>query len=690
MIYRKMTSFAIRYSSLVLGFWIVLTVFFASLAVQLPNALGDHGLVTEGQYAQVQEIMSREFHLPEEPVIVLFENQTGKSKRAFHSFISRTLEHIQRIRGVNVASSPLERQGMEKGKVAYALLSVLPGSAHDKSRAIDRIREEISGDHSFSVTLTGKPVIQEDVNRSSKHDLKEAERIGVPVAFILLVFTLGGLLPAVIPIIAGAMTVIIAMGIMYGIGVYGGMTLSVFVYNVIPMVGMAVCIDFALLMVSRFREERVHLSVNEALLRTMATSGRAVVVSVGCVILALISTFYIRMPIFNSVTLGTLVVLAVSLLINLTLVPALLYTLRRRIYSNRPPRNIRRRSPWLSFISTVMKRPLASAAMAIVVLSVCLFPIHTMQVSVPGPESLPKNTESRMTAEALLERLQPPYVSQVSIIVKDKNGEGGAGLQSRRTVTLISREIGQDPRVIKLDTIKSSVKGGLYFITVWLHGNETSKEVMQWVRDRTNQFAESNVLIGGEPKYHQEIHDEIFSRMKYVLLFVILSNLIVLSVAFRSILIPLKAITMNLVSIGASFGILTWIFQEGRFGLEPTDIAIMIPVFIFGLTFGISMDYGIFLLSRIQECYRDTEDNDHAIREGLTVSGKIITSAAAIMIAVTAPFALADIAGVKQLGIGIATALFLDATIVRMLLVPSLMKLFGKWNWWMPFAKNKG
>lgn len=145
---------------------------------------------------------------------------------------------------------------------------------------------------------------------------------------------------------------------------------------------------------------------------------------------------------------------------------------------------------------------------------------------------------------------------------------------------------------------------------------------------------------------------------------------------------------MNLVSIGASFGILTWIFQQGRFGLEPTDIAIMIPVFIFGLTFGISMDYGVFLLSRIYERYRETADNVEAIREGLAASGKIITSAAAIMIAVTVPFAYADVIGVKQLGIGMAAALFLDATIMRMVLVPSLMKMFGKWNWWLPFGKN--
>jgi RND superfamily putative drug exporter len=274
------------------------------------------------------------------------------------------------------------------------------------------------------------------------------------------------------------------------------------------------------------------------------------------------------------------------------------------------------------------------------------------------------------------------------MIAQGNDGGGGAGLPSRQTMAYIERDLDKDPRVMGVNIEQSSVKKGLYLISVWVQGNEASQEVQRWVRDLSGRLATQDVIIGGEPKYHQEVHDEVFTRMKYVFLFVILSNLIVLSVAFRSILIPLKAVIMNLVSIGASFGILTWIFQAGRFGIETTDIAIMIPVFIFGLTFGISMDYGIFLLSRIQESYRDCGDNEQAIRNGLTASSKIITSAAAIMIAVTAPFALADVSGVKQLGIGIASALFIDATIIRMILVPSLMKCFGKWNWWMPFVKN--
>ncbi|WEK55925.1 MAG: MMPL family transporter [Candidatus Cohnella colombiensis] len=635
--------------------------------------------MTDGSYSQVQQILSQQFHMPEEPIILLFENDKEMPRRTFHSLIKRTLTQIERIGGVHVSSSPLEQKEMEKGNIAYALLSV-PNSIQEKRQAIKQIREAISVDRKISIKLTGKPVIQEDVNRLSKYDLKRAERIGIPIAFIILVMTLGGLLSAIIPIVAGAMTVVIAMGIMDVIGDYGGVSLSVFVYSVIPMVGMAVCIDFALLMISRFKEENRHLPANEALLITMATSGRAIVISVGCVIMALLGTLYIRMPIFNTVTLGTLVVLTVSLMINLIFVPALLYRLRKQLYSSRKDKFKQKgRSLWMAFIYFIMRWPQASAILAIIILSVSLYPVLTMQIGIPGPESLPKNNEARIASEKLAKWFESPFVSNVWIIAKDKNQE----IQQD-----ILRTLEQDSRVIHVDAVRSYVNKETTFINVWLQGNESSREVREWILERSNQFAMLGVQIGGEPKYKQEIVDEVFYRLKYVLFIVICSNWIILTIAFRSLLIPLKAIVMNLVSIFASFGILTWIFQEGKLGMETSNIAIMIPIFIFGLTFGISMDYGIFLLSRIYEGYKNSLDNEHSIREGLAVSGKIITSAAAIMIAVTAPFALAEVSGVRQLGIGIAIAIFLDATIVRMVLVPALMKWFGKWNWWSPFNKK--
>jgi RND superfamily putative drug exporter len=208
--------------------------------------------------------------------------------------------------------------------------------------------------------------------------------------------------------------------------------------------------------------------------------------------------------------------------------------------------------------------------------------------------------------------------------------------------------------------------------------------VRDWLRawEQEGNSSALPYLLGGEAKYQQEVFDDIFHNLKDVLLFIFITNYAVLFLAFRSVILPLKTILMNLLSLGASFGILAWIFDGGRLGMEPNRIAIMIPVFIFGLVFGISMDYGVFLLSRISEVYQRTQDNRRAILEGLASISRMINSAAAIMIAVTVPFAFGEVVGVKQLGVGIAAAIFIDATIIRMALVPSLLRMLGNWNWW--------
>ncbi|WP_245347391.1 MMPL family transporter [Cohnella lubricantis] len=684
MLYRMLAAVSIRYRRPILCGWLLFASASAWFAAQLPNALGDHGLTVQGSYAETQQILASQFKLPDEPVVVLFANERGETPGEFHRYIANALGRAEQIRGVEVAASPLRLKGMENGGYAYALLSV-PDQVQEKREAVAQLREQLPVHPEFKAMLTGKPVVQEDVNQSSRHDLKAAEAVGLPVAFALLFLAFGGLLPAMIPILAGGMSVLIAMGILDAIGASGIVELSVFVYNVIPMVGMAVSLDFALLMVCRYREEKAALPSRQAVHRAMSTSGRAVLVSVVCVILALIGTFCIRMPIFNSVALGAIVVLAVSALINLTFVPALLYALGNRIspIHSRASRQGPPSRGWRLWLSAVMKRPGVSALACAAALAMCLLPIASMRMSIPGPDSLPSGTESREAAGLFADRFFPPKTTAAYVIIR----ASGARQEADRTADRIRSELERDARVLRIDTQRSSASGD-YLLAVRLIGEASSDEAMRWVRERERQYGSLNVLIGGEPKEQQEIHDEMINRMPEVLAFVAVSNFLVLAFAFRSLFIPLKAIAMNLLSIGAALGILSWLFREGRLGLEPSDLAIMIPVFLFGLTFGISMDYGIFLLSRIYESYRRTRDNEAAIREGVAASGRMITSAAAIMIAVTAPFSLAGVTGVKQLGLGIAAALLIDATIIRMVLVPSLMKLMGKWNWWMPFARG--
>lgn len=237
--------------------------------------------------------------------------------------------------------------------------------------------------------------------------------------------------------------------------------------------------------------------------------------------------------------------------------------------------------------------------------------------------------------------------------------------------------------------LRSTVSDHSIRLIATVHGEPGSEQVADWLErirnsDHAPGFNNVKLRYGGEAAKQYEIMQEVTSQLPKVLVFVVVTNYLVLLAAFRSMLIPIKAILMNLLSLAASFGILVWVFNEGHLGMEPSAIAIMIPVFIAGLVFGISMDYGVFMLSRIQEVYRRTGDSDVAVQQGLASTGRLVTSAAAILLAVTVPFAFAEVAGVRQLGIGITAAVLIDVTLIRLILVPALMKLMGRWNWWLP------
>jgi RND superfamily putative drug exporter len=312
-----------------------------------------------------------------------------------------------------------------------------------------------------------------------------------------------------------------------------------------------------------------------------------------------------------------------------------------------------------------------------------------MKVAIPDASSLPQSYASRAAAADFEARFAPPANAIVYFAAAEPpKAASHAHMQKaaywKQAYSLVDR-LRSDRYVAQAEPLFR--QSSRMLIRVTLLGDRSSAETHSWLRHWEHEglsASDTAFLLGGEAKYEQEVLDEISSRYLYVLLFIVTANYMVLFAAFRSILIPLKAIAMNLLSLGAAFGILTWLFEGGHLGIEPYSIAVMIPVFIFGLVFGISMDYGVFLLSRIAEIYERTGDNDASVREGVASTGRMITCAAAILIAVTLPFAFGDVVGVRQLGAGIAAAIFIDATIVRMVLVPALMKLLGRWNWWTP------
>lgn len=714
----KLALVSFRFPKPILVSWTIIILVMGSYALRLDTVLKDHGLYPDGQYAKVQEILASDFGIPDDPTMLLFEKEDTVTKAAFHQFIEQTLQRTQKLNGLNRVISPLKESGLMQGNFAYALLS-FSSPSYRMEKSLASLEENLPQHPHISVKMTGKSVVQRDVNRASHYDLAQAELIGIPLAFFVLWLVFRRLVIAMLPILIGVASVAIAMGLMFGMGLR--MNMSNFVLNVIPMVGLALSIDFALMIVSRFREELQSRGAAEALTAAMRTAGRAVLYSSASIFLGLLSFIWIPLPMFSSIAYSAMTVLTVSMLLSFTLLPALLAVFLPALYKGRERTNAYlKQSFWLMISRFVMKRPALLGGIAASMLLGCLLPLRGIALAIPDATSLPLSYSSRLAADAYKEHFETPSTSRIWLVAEDKalfrdkanwfkvyalvqqltsdrsvKGVDSVFSRSGMTPEQLYRIV-QKPSSYKqfLAVLQPFVSGDHMLIGVTLAGEPSSKEARQWLRIWEQKQAQGGVrgvaasslpfLLGGEAKYQQEVFDNIFANIGYVIAFLFISNFIVLFLAFRSVVVALKTIVMNLLSLGASFGILEWIFDSGRLGMEPSSIAIMIPVFIFGLVFGISMDYGVFLLSRIYEEYRRTQNNEYAVLTGLASTSKIITSAAAIMIAVTAPFAFGEVVGVKQLGIGIATAIFIDATVVRMILVPSLMSLLGKWNWWAP------
>lgn len=704
------------YRKIIVTIWIIFAAVMGYFAFQMPDILKGSGFeMADSSYADTNKLLEDEFGQSSSPYIILFEKPANVSKKDFQQDIQNTLDHIKDVKGIGSIASPLENESQYKEQIAYAAVS-FDKKHDDASLNIKNLKKELKNSDSVKISLTGAHVIEDDMNRSSQTDLKNAEMIGLPVAMVVLLLAFGGLVAASIPLITGVVAVVASMGLVYFIGQV--IDLSVFVLNVVPMIGLAVSIDFALLYINRFREELRQHHVKEAVSITTRTAGRAIAFSGTCVVLGLAGMFFIDIDIFRSVAVGGIVVVFVSVISALTFLPGLLAMLGNRINKAMIlKQKDAASSKWGTFASFVMNKPILTAIVTLGILLFVATPIKEIELEIPNAGSLPSDNQTRIAFEKFEDHFLPDKQTDVPIVIKTKDDI--LDPESLNDLKEFINKLEKDQLVDHVDSIFSysqtesadqlnqtlqipqakqklnpildnMVNKDYTHITVYLDATSNSQKAKEWVREweDKNTGTDLSYTIGGSAKFNQEIFDEIIEEAPKGLVLIIGATYIILLLAFRSVLIPLKAILMNILSLGAAFGIIVWIFQHGNLGVEPNPIALMIPIFIFAIVFGLSMDYEVFLISRIQEIYHETGDNDFATLAGLTTTSKIITSAAAIMMAVTGAFAFTDIVPVKQIGVGVALSIFIDATLVRMILVPSLMKLLGKWNWWFPGKKS--
>lgn len=698
-----LSNIVTRHYKAILGIWLLIFVVLAVLAIRLPGLLEGDGFSTNGEHAEVMEELTKTFDFPAESLFVVFD-QTSNST------IEDTLNEIEQLNLAESIQSPLEDDSLYKDHVAYAMLHF--DSDADMSGAVDDIREAIDGEQ--GVTLTGGAAINKDINSASQKDLASAEAIGLPIAIIVLLLAFGSVVAAFIPLAIGIVTVVSAFGVMTLFS--ETMDLSIFVMNIIPMLGLALSIDFALLLINRYKEELAKNSIADAVQTAIQTAGRSIIFSAICVFIGLGAMLVMQVEIFQNIALGGMLVVTIAVLASITLLPALLMLLKERINKwtiirVKPGATTR----WRNFASFVMKRPVTLILVALIILGIGIIPVKNMELTIPQVDSLPESYDSRQAYELMDQQFGLGEQSTVYIIADRTDGwNNTAGLEDIKN---IEDKLLADKEVKSVDTIFTAseiptveqweqslmvpeveaqltplldtfVQDNKLLVPVTLNFNGSSDEAQDWVREWSERDLGVNFKLGGQPKFNQEIFDEIFDKVGWLLAIILGSTFIILMIAFRSILIPLKAIIMNIIGLASTFGILVYIFQYGHFGIEETTIALIIPVIVFSLVFGLSMDYEVFLISRIQEEYLKHQNNTLATVDGLTSTSKIITSAALIMIVITGAFAFTEVMPVKQIGVGIAIAVAIDASIIRLLLVPSLMKLFGKWNWWLPFRKG--
>ncbi|HJS46854.1 MAG TPA: MMPL family transporter [Gemmatimonadales bacterium] len=582
----------------------------------------------------------------------------------------------------------------------------------------------------YRVWVTGRAPLDLDVRTVSAEDSRRGELRLLPLTLGILVLAFGALVAALLPVAVGMLAISVALAL---IGVITRFTpVSIFVLNMTTMIGLGVGIDYSLLVVTRFREEMKRgIRRTEAALRTMRTAGGAVITSGLTVMVGFAALLLTPMVETRSVGLGGLIVVATAILLCSTLLPALLAILGRHIDQ---PRALAKRLAWYhaplmweKWARTLHRHPRRALVLGGLAVAVLTAPLFLLRIGLPSRHWWPGAAEAGRGLELLQEMGAGGVILPLRVVVEVPEGQRAAGAARLRGLRRLSNTLAADPRVKQVRSLVTLRPGLslleyslLYgdrekaradvgeFVDAYLSrdGRVTILDVipadtaslgttMELVRDLRTMadsglrgLDSSGVLVGGYVAATVDFQEELWARFPLLVALILAATAVMLAVAFRSVLVPLKAIVMNSLSVAATFGLIVLVFQKGWgaavFGLDgPTDaIFVVVPVLVFAVVFGLSMDYEVFLLSRIKEAYDRTGRNDEATMEGLSATASVITSAALIMILVFGAFAFARVLMVQFIGFGLAVAVLLDATLIRMVLVPAFMQLAGEWNWW--------
>jgi RND superfamily putative drug exporter len=734
----RLGRFVVRRAPWIVAGWALVLVIAVPLAPRVTGQLSAGGFILDDlESARAKALLETELGAPPSALVVVLSSETlTAGTPAFESAALdatrdiATAPHVVRV----ISHLLAPRQVSADRHTAYDVVFLDLG-ADDSPDALPILRDRLRRQAGLDVELAGGPAFYGDVQSVSESDLRRSELISLPLAALTLLLVFGSVVAAGVPLVVGGAAVIVALAAIF---IVASLTpMSIFVLNLATLLGLGLGVDYSLLMTSRFREELALRPdrpdrVPEAVVATVATAGRAVFFSGLTVLLGLLGLVLFEFMILRSVGIAGAIVVGLAVASALTLLPAILTIVGTRI-DRLAIRRVAPRSdgdgPWARLARRVMRHPVAVLIPTLGCILLLGLPFLHIRFNAPDSSILPPSVPSR----AAFDRLQRAFGEGefAPIVLAIRTAGPATSPNNLAALFEYSRRLQADPRVTRVEslvdvdprltleqyqllytdpngprdryiqtTMAATTRGDLTAFTLYTPygpNRDEGKELVAAMRDPGGPLAPPTgmtVLVGGGAADVADVVDRIRADFPRTALFIAVSTYLVLFVLLRSVILPAKALIMNTLSIVASFGALVWIFQDGNLsallGFQPLGfVETTQPVILFCVLFGLSMDYEVFILSRTKEVWDRTGDNPEAVARGLERSGRIVTSAALVVVVVAGSFAFADIVLIKALGIGMAIAIALDATVVRALLVPATMRLLGRWNWWMPAALER-
>jgi putative drug exporter of the RND superfamily len=711
-----------RHRRVTLMAWVILLGCSAALYPSLKDVLSQPDYSVDGsQSARLERLLSGSAFRgagDEQDVIVFFSRRHRASDPAFRRVVARVLHSVRSLDGVASVAGPygVVAQVSADGHAALARLA-LNGSSRQRFQSAGRLQDAIAraGGRGVSAWLTGYSSLAKDVARIETADSERAETIGVPLAFMVLVLALGAFAAAAVPLMLAGSGVLATSGLIALLARV--LDFDVFMLTIVTMIGVGIGIDYSLFIVSRFREELARLPVTprrerrrieQAVGMTIATSGRTVLYSGVIVTLSLTSLLVVRAPVFREFAIGISATVVCTLLAALTLLPAALAQLGDRVNAGSLPRRLlpadtiagapAGEGGWARWAMAMMRRPVVVGMAVLLPLLAAIVPVAGLRTGIAVDTRPLAATPSGKGAQVLGRSFSAGMTAPIEVTVMPDGPlrdplSSGAQSGVRGASGMLMEALRRDRRTAAVSLHRYGTAVLLTVVPRGMVGSSASSGLVRRLRDVLAPVVRSRygtqVLVGGWPAQSADASSETTGRLPLVLAITLGMAMLFLLIVLRSIVLPLKAIAMNMLATGATLGLVVLVFQQGHgerlLNFSSTGfIQAYLPLSMFVLLFGLSMDYEIFLIRRMQEAWRETADNRRSVASGVAHTGRPISAAAAIMVAVFGSGMTANALELKEFGFALAVAIAIDATLIRLALVPALMCLLDARNWWLP------